>query len=73
MHLNEKVEVEREILTFRYLTSPETIAKHLPEPLTPHEKPIVLLTWCNNNGTDGQHDRCDLNIPCYHNDELVLY
>lgn len=73
MHLNEKVEVEREILSFRYKTSPEVIAKHLPEPLVPHEKNIVILSWATNNGTDGQYEKCDLNIPCYYNDELVLY
>jgi len=65
MYLNTITETEREILSFRYKTSPEVIAKNLPEPLVPFEKPVVLITFAKNNGTDGFYNKVDMNIPCY--------
>lgn len=71
MYVNNKIKVEREILTFRYLSCPEEIAKILPEPLIPYEKPLILLVWSNSNGTDGNYHKLDMFIPCYFKDELV--
>lgn len=33
------------MVSFRYLSDPEKIAKNLPEPLVPFEKPVVILAF----------------------------
>lgn len=55
MFLKHKTESDREIVTFRYLTDPEKIAENLPEPLVPFEKPVVLVVFHKNDGTDGEY------------------
>jgi acetoacetate decarboxylase len=67
--------VNREYMTITYVTDPEVIREHLPEPLEPNDQDIVTYEWIKmpDSSGFGNYTESGLVIPARLNDEDVSY
>ncbi|EAR86346.1 acetoacetate decarboxylase, putative (macronuclear) [Tetrahymena thermophila SB210] len=65
---------DREYLIFQYESTPEAIARALPEPLIPYDHNYVYLYFINASGSGlGEFHKLDMYVPCYLGNELVMF
>ena len=65
---------DREHYIFRYKTTPEAIAKAIPEPLIQNEENEVVIIFTKTDGSGlANYSKCEMFIPCQYKGEHVLF